>query len=555
MRTTNRNKRRSDGQRGMVLIVCLIILLMLSLIGIASIMTSNTEMQVAGNEIQQTGTFYAADAGLEFAASAVQTSYEDTGNPPNPLPSGRLTLNQYFSDYQVVDLGPAVQTTLTAGSYNGLYGLVKDFAINSTGYDNITQSAIVLKMGVQDALIPLFQFAVFYENDLEIAPGPDMTLGGRVHSNGNVYLQSNNNLYVSSYLTAAGDILHGRKPGGGSVSNGNVYIMDGGGAYQNMRNVDGTFLDSSDPDWVNLSQGRWGGNVEDQNHGITELYLPVVSDGPATDLIDRAAGNPDSYENRAGLKFVDGQAYYRQADGSWLNVTATMITSGVITAGSFNDGREAINVGSLDINIGALNASGYFPSNGIIYASVPDGGATLPAVRLTNGSQLLSGLTVATENPLYTQGNFNTVNKRPASFVADAITILSNNWNDANSWGGLGSRMATATQVNASYMTGNTETGAGGNGYNGGLENLPRFLENWSGITYTWRGSASDLWYSRRATGAWGGSYYSAPNRDWAFDPDLLNMANLPPGTPQVNLLLKTSWQHKVINQYDSPYL
>ena len=43
------------GESGVVLIVCMIILLMLSLIGIISMTTSNTEMDMAGNEMHQTG--------------------------------------------------------------------------------------------------------------------------------------------------------------------------------------------------------------------------------------------------------------------------------------------------------------------------------------------------------------------------------------------------------------------------------------------------------------------------------------------------------------------
>ncbi len=554
----NRKKIRlieQDSQSGMVLIVCLIILLMLSLIGIATITNSNSDMTVAGHELSQTGAFYAAEAGIERAVSEVQTCYENTGVPPNPLPSGDMTFNPHRVSYQVFDGGPAVQEVLSTGSYSGLHGLVKDFEVTATGFNSSTVSAVALDVGIQDALIPLFQFAVFYEYDLEIAPGPNMTLGGRVHSNGNVYLQSNNNLYVDSYLTSAGDILHGRKPGGGSVSNGNVMIMDNSGNYQNMRNIDGTFLDSQDDDWVNSSLSRWGGNVEDGDHGITNLYMPVVADGPPTDLIDRGDGNADSFEHQAGLKFVDGQALYRQFDGTWLNVTASLIADGAISVGAFNDGREGLDVASLDIDVGALATSGYYPSNGIIYASVPDAPGELSAVRLTNAAQLPSGLTVSTENPLYTQGDYNTINKQPASLIADAITFLSNNWDDADSWSGLASRNATATQINACYMTGNTETGANGNGYSGGLENLPRFLENWSGVTLGWLGSAVDLWYSRKATGQWSyGSYYTAPDRNWAFDPDLLDPDNLPPGTPQVNLILRTSWRQRVIDQYHSPY-
>lgn len=560
MRTIS--KMANNRESGVVLIVCMIILLMLSLIGIASITTSNSEMQVAGNEMKATGAFYAAEAGLEKATSEVITSYENTGAPPNPLPSALGSADQYRYFYNVSDLGPATNTTLTYGSYSGLYATVKSFEINSQGVDNNLEAGVALSMGVQDALIPIFQFAVFYENDLEIGPGPDMTIGGRIHTNSDVYLNAGSNLYIDQ-ISSAGHVIHGNHPAAGGGDNGDVFIRDSNGDYQNMKNPDGTFLDSTDPDWVNSSTSRWGSTVEDADHGITNLNMPIAGVDNPTDLIDRAsADNPDSYENEAGLKFVDGQALYRQMDGSWLDVTAMLIADGSISYSNFYDEREGVNVVSLDLDINLLASSGYYPSNGIVYSSIPEIAGSLAAIRLINGQQLPSGLTVATNNPLYTWGDFNTINKRPASFMADAVTILSNNWIDANSALGIGARSALETRVNAAYLTGNTQSGAPGHGYSGGLENLPRFLENWSGINFVWRGSAVSAWYSRQATSPWGGAYYRPPIRDWAFDTDFLDPANLPPGTPQLNIIMKTSWNQMPLTDfsrfsiemgYDSP--
>jgi hypothetical protein len=535
---------KGGGEQGFVLVVCLILLLMLSLIGIASITSSTSDMKVSGNELKQTGAFYSAEAGLEKATASIMNSYRTTGNPPSPLPGGAVSEYGYQNDYTTVSNGAAVQGTLIDGAYKGLYGSIRSFTIRSNGYDPLHESQAKLSLVVQDALVPLFQFAVFYQNDLEIAPGPAMTLGGRVHSNSNVYLMSENVVNIDSYITSAGDIFHGRKPGSGqSTSNGDVFIKDKNGVYQNMESTDGSWLDSQNSNWVNGSIARWGGLVEDSNHGITPLEMPVVVDGPATDLIDRASGNADSYENKAGLKFVDGQAYYLQSDGTWRNVTSNLTTSGAMVNATFRDAREGTNVNSIDIDIVKLNTSGYFPTNGIIYGSIPTAAGSLKAFRIKNGATLPRATTIATNNPLYTVGNYNTTSKKPAAILADAITILSGNWSDAKSTQDLSQRVATATQVNASYMTGNLETGASGQGYNGGLENLPRFLEKWDGVTFTWRGSAVDLWYSRQADGAWSyGNFYTAPNRDWAFDSDLLDLTKLPPGTPMVNIIQKSQW-------------
>ena len=546
------SKVTGNSESGIVLVVCMIILLMLSLIGIASITTSNSEMQVAGNEMNSTGAFYAAEAGLEKATSEIITSYENTGAPPNPLPTALETMNNYRYYYYVSDLGPAAGRTLTYGSYNGLYASVKSFEIISQGVDNNLEAGVEIEMDVEDALIPVYQFAVFYENLLEIGPGPDMTVSGRVHSNSDAYVEAGSNLFMDQ-LSSAGNIYYGTAPGSGdSPGAGNILIKDGDGNYQNMRNGDGTYLDATDPDWVNSSISRWGNTVEDHNHGITDLYMPIAGAGNPVDMIDRAESNPDSYENLAGLKFVDGQALYRQIDGTWLDVTGLLIADGTVSSNTFYDEREGQNVISLDLDMSLLAASGYYPSNGIIYSSQAEVVGNITAIRLTNGSQLPSGMTVATNNPLYTLGNFNSVNKQPASLMADAITILSNDWDDANSGLGIGARSATGTTVNAAYITGNTETGSPGHDYNGGLENLPRFLENWDGVTFTWRGSAVSLWYSRQATSAWSIAYYSPPIRDWGFDTDFLDAANLPPGTPMVNVIMKTGWNQTVITDFSN---
>jgi hypothetical protein len=537
--------KKLKSQNGFSMFIILILLLMFTLLGIAALTTSNFDQELAGNQKRTTNSFYAAEAGAKKAESEIRTSYVTTGYPPSTLPSGNVSLNGYNVTYSTVDKGAAVQKTLTVGAYKGLYGLVKSFELTSEAVGNPEKVKIV--QGMDDALVPLFQFAVFYQNDLEIYPGPAMTLGGRVHTNGNMYLGSENSLSVNSYCTAAGNFYGGRKPGSGqSGNNSHVYIKDNYGNYQDMKNSDGTYLDSDNPNWVTNSLSRWGGMVEDQSMGMTELNLPVVTAGDPIDMIERAgSGNTDSYELKAGLKIVDGQALYKTSTGTWQDVTSTLTSGGTLTTKTFYDAREQKNVTSYDIDISKLNTSGYFPSNGIVYASRNTVSGTVQAIRLVNGSTLAGALTVATSNPLYIDGNYNTVGKKPAAVLTDALTILSNSWTDANSSKSLSSRVASNTSVNVSFLTGNTNSQDGH--YSGGLENLPRFLEDWSSKNFTYRGSMIDLWFSQQAIGNWG-SYYSPPNRDWAFDADLLDPSKLPPGTPMVNIVQNVSWVRKTVD-------
>ena len=60
--------------------------------------------------------------------------------------------------------------------------------------------------------IPVFQFAIFYNVDLEVEPGPNMTVTGRVHSNGNIYQVPGATLTFQSPVSAANMIYETPSP-------------------------------------------------------------------------------------------------------------------------------------------------------------------------------------------------------------------------------------------------------------------------------------------------------------------------------------------------------
>jgi hypothetical protein len=360
-----------------------------------------------------------------------------------------------------------------------------------------------------------------------------------------MYIQSNNLLKMESYVTAAGDIIHGRK-GPGGVGTGDVQIKDANGNYVSMQDGAG-WLDASDDYWLDSSLYKWHGTVQDAAHGQERLEVPITGDGEPHKMIEPADDNPDSYENQATLKCING-SWSQKVGGVWIDVTAGMTIAGVVTAtaNQFYDAREGENVDVVNLDVGALYSSTYAPANGIIYFSqdqTPASGKDYPALRLSNGTELNDALTVASENPVYTIGNFNSLNKKPASILADAITFLSANWDDSKGAAPKSDRLATATTVNVSYLTGNVETTS--SDYNGGFENLPRFLEKWSGINFNWSGSAVNLWNSIQANSGWSGTYYDPPNRNWKYDTDLDDPNNMPPGTPAIRIFQRTGWKQE----------
>lgn len=528
-----------NNERGMAALVALLLVGMLTLIGLAALSTSDDEVQVAGNKWQETKAFYAAESGLDKAVSELMAHYDTANSVPGTMPSGSDDVNNCDVTFNTVDEGAPSPQVIAAGAQAGLHALVKKFSVNATANNTSDNASVTLKETFEFAVCPLFQFAVFYGNDLEIAPGPNMTLLGRVHSNGNLWIQAGNSLKMDSYVTSSGDILHGRK-GPGSVDNGDVQIKDGAGAYKSMK-IGSDWLEHGYSKWYDSSVARWNGRVQDSDHGQGELKVPISGGGDPHKLIERAASNPDSYENKATLKFINGNAFQLQS-GSWVDVTAAMTAAGVITytSNKFTDQREGKVADVTDVDMAKLYSTGYAPTNGVIYFSDKRAGEDFPALRLKNGTELGASLTVASENPVYTVGNFNSTKKKPAAIMADAYTCLSGSWDDAKSALAKTDRAASNTTVNVCYATGNVNTTS--TTYNGGFENLLRFLEDWTNKTNTWSGSAVCLWNSTQATGTWNGTYYTPPGRAWSYDSMLDDPANIPPETPVIRVFHRTGW-------------
>lgn len=189
-------------------------------------------------------------------------------------------------------------------------------------------------------------------------------------------------------------------------------------------------------------------------------------------------------------------------------------------------------------------------------------------------SPTAGGFTVASENPVYVEGNYNALYSQvnfgttpatfqdeggachvPAAVMADAVTLLSSNWNDAESFAypdSPGSRPAASTAyrmavlggANASFLRTNGST-AHDFGTDGGVHNFLRFLESWSGQTVAYDGSLVEMFHSVQATGVYKCCtvVYSAPTRAYQFDTDFNSITTLPPGTPRFTDVNDLSFQ------------
>ena len=277
----------------------------------------------------------------------------------------------------------------------------------------------------------------------------------------------------------------------------------------------------------------------------------------------------------AGYSFVTNDIFYDWREGwkggSGANGNKGKAVQAVqIDVAYFNAWLFGTNMsGGTNINGGqAYNAQCSQPSHKshpidsiYVFNAVPLSSTTLPAVRVANGAMLPTqtapkGFTVATAQPMYVWGNYNcqtpagsAVGKNstgaytwPAALMADAITILSTNWDDS-----VTNKMPTpkTTTVNAAMLEGIVQSTS--TIYSGGVENFLRLLENWganSGTPLWYNGSIVVMFPSLYATNYQlaTGNYYNAPKRNWAFDTNYTQQAGLPPLTPQSKGVIRANW-------------
>ena len=408
-----------------------------------------------------------------------------------------------------------------------------------------------------------WSWGIFYHGDLELHPNAPLTINGPIQTNSNLFTGSNK-LTLTDNTTYSGNWVVGWAPEDTAhtgTPSAPVYPAD----------LPPSETPSSLPFGWNAAQLFDPTDGNPNNDGYREIIERPVSG--STDPLATALpqGTSARYYDQADVKVL--------IDGS-NNVTIYNEKNQVITASSTNsndknkatainaalskdqvlqDNREAATVRCVTLDIAKLKSSvdsgqlknssgGAF--NGVIYVSDTSGSKTLPrAVRLRNGSALPSGgLTVVSDNPVYIWGNYNTgtnppsnsgdptkptptnYNRAYAAVIADSVTVLSDAWSDVNSVLGVTSRKASNTTVNAAVLAGIVPSSNGK--YGGGAENFLRFLEDWSGRTFTYYGSMVQLFNSEQAIGTWGKAnvyvdgtrhiYYDTNFTQWSPPGDLV---------------------------------
>jgi len=432
-----------------------------------------------------------------------------------------------------------------------------------------------------------WNWAIMFNDNLELSPNSNLTLNGWVHTNGSLYTPSNN-LTLTDRLSYVSDWNIGWDPADPRAEPDSGYTPT---APNYSAEFPPGFEQSYIPfGWdpstlINTTDTGAGSENNDSYREIIEKAAAGTDPWNDTRLWNQAAIAVEVDANNNIKVFLGtgpNKTDVTGQDNSGSSGTANETIRGdddgspapaVIPGGVIQDNREQSAIRVIDFDVARFRAeyddTTHKSWNGIIYirdtsagtpVSVTLPGASAPttttkrAIRLINGSRLPSGgMTVASENPIYIKGDFNTgrtsssetpsntgtytdpdvsgYTRQPALIAGDAVTLLSNNWSDANSVGDLTVRQATNTTLNAAIIAGNVPTGGGY--YSGGAENFIRFLEDWEtgAKTFTYYGSMIQFFRSAQANQPWGvlDTVYKPAALKWYFDSKLTTKS--PPST------------------------
>jgi hypothetical protein len=234
--------------------------------------------------------FTSADTGMEVRAGLTgSTGYVFINPATNPNnPNAGLQVNT--STIPVIAKATATHPVL--GSYSAY-----------TEYD------------LEADMVPLFQFAIFYNMDMEFGPGANMVIAGPIHTNGNLIARNQSGLtntvqFLDRVSAAGGFFADTAYKGPTYMGDGSVDNGPGGTGPLRFQNPAGTVTDIyGSSTWRDHKYGKssvttttlnnfktfasstYGVNLRTSVHGVTPLVLPGVAnysetDDPSTPTVD-----------------------------------------------------------------------------------------------------------------------------------------------------------------------------------------------------------------------------------------------------------------------------
>lgn len=334
--------RRKRDSRGFTLIAALLLTLLMSALAVGLLYLVTNEQRMGGNDLESNEAYYGAESGIENLTAQLSQLYQSSQAPtaasitaltapanyPNAVTGSMITSTNYVESIT----WPPNQTNglacpnppqpcgswdiVGAGQDQGMVATLIPFTLQVTATRassageatnnaaiSLTGASVNLTRTVEVALLPAFEFGVFCDGDCDYFAGPPFNFGGRVHTNGNLFLAANTGpLTFTDKITAVGQVIisqleNGTAAGPTSGSyNGSVYIPNASGGCPAAPNAGpgtgsncialttGSWSGGFPPTgtantttWPNISKSTFNGFIENGATGATALQLPFVN--------------------------------------------------------------------------------------------------------------------------------------------------------------------------------------------------------------------------------------------------------------------------------------
>ena len=306
------DKNKLGDERGAALAIAIIILVILAVVAMTALAFSSTEARIAGSDLQRTQTFYATVTAMEKMTNdfsnlfrkKMQPTAKDLDDiekaPPKALENEGFSFDQTLEEdtdrliqlraMQNLPNNVYPRVNIDEGPFAGLYASLIPYKISSMATMQNTGTQVKLEREFNNYLVPLFQFGIYSNEDLEFAPGPLMTFNGRTHTNGNIYALRN--IKFLNRLSMNGEFIRDATSGGEPNTAGgseNVWIE------VNNKNVKSTFGS------MRAGNGTVGGpNIAGSKTG-ERGYFPGSPNGvPNPDWESESIKPASGYDNHFG---------------------------------------------------------------------------------------------------------------------------------------------------------------------------------------------------------------------------------------------------------------
>jgi Tfp pilus assembly protein PilX len=365
--------------RGFTLIAALLLTVLLSGIAVGLLYMVSNEERMGGNDLEGSLAFYGAESGIENLTAELSQLYQQSQTPnylaicgitaaadfPTQVNGSNITSMNYVEGIswptnQVCQNGVSVSATsnptgnwdiVGSGSDQGMVATLIPYtltvtatrastageATNNAALTNITGASVNLSRTVEVALLPAFEFGIFCDGDCDYFAGPNFNFGGRVHTNGNLFLASGDNLTFTDKIAAVGQVITTQLENGWPTSTdygGTVYVPNAAGgcpgapgtgpAANCIALAAGSWTGgfpappapatctadcggAANAGWKGISTTTFNSFITNGLTGATKLQLPFVSSGKvgAIDIIRRPQASD--------TPLLSGSRFYNEA--------------------------------------------------------------------------------------------------------------------------------------------------------------------------------------------------------------------------------------------------